>query len=102
MNNKTLVVVSILLSLLIAALITRNGDNAWMMLPFLTYLGMGILQTPPREKVRFSAGRTQEQRRSNAHAFVDVNLSVQNQALETVHIYIYEIVQPGMEIIEGK
>ena len=55
MNNKTLVVGLIIFSLLIAALITRNGDIAWMMLPFLAYLGVGILQTPALEKVRFSA-----------------------------------------------
>ena len=46
MNNKTLVVGLIIFGLLIVALITRNGDIAWMMLPFLSYLGMGILQTP--------------------------------------------------------
>jgi uncharacterized protein (DUF58 family) len=101
MNNKILVVGSILFSLLIAALITRNGDIAWMMLPFLAYLGIGILQTPPLEKVRFSAGRTLEQGRSNGNVFVDVNLSIQNQALETIHLFIHEIVQAGMKIIAG-
>lgn len=101
MNNKILVVGSIIFSLLIAALITRNGDIAWMMLPFLAYLGIGILQTPPLEKVRFSAGRTLEQSRSNGNAFVDVNLSVQNQALETVYLSIREIIQAGMKITDG-
>ena len=65
MNNKTLVVGLIIFGLLIVALITRNGDIAWMMLPFLAYLGVGILQTPVLEKVRFSATRTLEQNRSN-------------------------------------
>lgn len=101
MNNKILVVGSIIFSLLIAALITRNGDIAWMMLPFLAYLGIGILQTPPLEEVRFSAGRTLEQSRSNGNAFVDVNLSVQNQALETVYLSIREIIQAGMKITDG-
>lgn len=101
MNNKILVVGSIIFSLLIAALITRNGDIAWMMLPFLVYLGIGILQTPPLEKVRFSAGRTLEQSRSNGNAFVDVNLSVQNQALEMVYLSIREIIQAGMKITDG-
>jgi uncharacterized protein (DUF58 family) len=101
MNNKTLVVGAIIFSLLIAALITRNGHIALMMLPFLAYVGVGILQTPPLEKVRFSAGRTLEQRRSNGNAFVDVNLNVQNQALETAHLFINEIVQAGMEITDG-
>ena len=101
MNNKVLVVGSIIFSLLIAALITRNGDIAWMMLPFLAYLGVGILQTPPLEKVRFRAGRILEQSRSNGKAFVDVNLSIQNQALETVHLSIHEMIQAGMKITDG-
>ncbi|HLO29123.1 MAG TPA: DUF58 domain-containing protein [Anaerolineales bacterium] len=101
MNNKALVVGSIIFSLLIAALITRNGDIAWMMLPFLAYLGVGILQTPLLEKVRFSAGRTLKQSRSNENAFVDVNLSVQNQALEIVYLSIHEMIQAGMKITDG-
>jgi len=101
MNNKALVICSIIFSLLIAALLTRSGDIAWMMLPFLAYLGVGILQTPALEKVRLSAGRTLEQSRSNGNAFVDVNLSVQNQALETVHLFIHEIIQAGMKIVDG-
>jgi uncharacterized protein (DUF58 family) len=101
MNNKTLVIGLIILSLLIVALITRNGDIAWLMLPFLAYLGIGILQTPPIEKVRLSAVRSLEQRRSNGNVLVDVSLSVQNQAPETVNLFIHETVQAGMKIAEG-
>ena len=101
MNNKTLVVGLIVFSLFIIALITRNGDIAWMMLPFLAYLGIGILQTPPLEKLRLSARRTLEQTRSNGIILVDVNLSIQNQALETVSLFINETVQAGMKITDG-
>lgn len=102
MNSKTLVVGLITFSLLIVALLTRNGDIAWMMLPFLAYLGAGLLQTPPLDKLHFSAERTVEQTRSNGIVSVDVSLSVQNQALETVHLFIDEIVQAGMKITDGK
>jgi uncharacterized protein (DUF58 family) len=101
MNNKTLVIGLLLLSLLLVALITRNGDVAWMMLPFLAYLGMGILQTPSLEKVRLKASRNLEQRRSNGIIFVDVNLSIQNMALEKVSLFIQENAQAGMKISEG-
>jgi uncharacterized protein (DUF58 family) len=101
MNNKTLAVGSIILCLFIAALITRNAGIAWMMLPFLAYLGVGILQTPALENVRFSAERTLEQSRSNGNAFIDVNLSIKNRALETVHLFIQEIIQAGMRITDG-
>jgi uncharacterized protein (DUF58 family) len=102
MNSKTLVVGLIIFSLLIVALLTRNGDVAWMILPFLAYLGAGLLQTPPLDKLHFSAERTVEQTRLNGVALVDVNLSVQNQALETVHLFIDETIQAGMKITDGE
>ena len=102
MNNKTLIIGLIISSLLIVALLTRNGDIAWMMLPFLVYLGIGILQAPSLEKVRLSAERKLEQTRSNGISSVEVNLSIQNQAVETVHLFVEETVQEGMEITEGE
>jgi len=102
MNNKTLTVGLIVFSLLIVALITRDGNIARMMLPFLAYLGMGILQTPRQEKLRFSANRTLAQTRSDGIVSVHVNLTVQNQALETVHLFIHETVQAGMKITDGE
>jgi uncharacterized protein (DUF58 family) len=101
MNNKTFVVGSIIFSLLIAALITRNGNIAWMMLPFLAYLGAGIVQTPPLEKLRFNAERTLEQSRSNGNVFIDVNLSIQNQSRETIYLGIHENIQAEMKIADG-
>jgi uncharacterized protein (DUF58 family) len=102
MNNKTLVVGLVIFSLLIVALITRNGDIAWMILPFLCYLGMGILQTPVLEKIRFNAIRTLEQNQSNGIISVDVILTIQNQASETVCLFIDEKIQAGMKIKDGE
>jgi uncharacterized protein (DUF58 family) len=102
MNNKTLVVSLIIISLFIVALVARNGDIAWMMLPFLAYLMMGILQAPPREKLSFHAERNLDQTRANGIASIDVSLSVQNQALETVHVFINETAQEGMKITDGE
>jgi uncharacterized protein (DUF58 family) len=102
MNSKTLTIGLIIFSLFIIALVTRNGDIAWMMLPFLSYLGVGILQTPVLEKVRFSATRTLEQKQSDGIISVDVNLTVQNQAFETACLFIDEKVQEGMKITDGE
>ncbi len=102
MNNKTLVVGLIIFGLLVVALIACNGDIAWMMLPFLVYLGLGLLQTPPVEKLRLSASRSLEQRRLNGRTFVDARLSVQNQADETVHLAIHESMRAGMQLIDGE
>jgi uncharacterized protein (DUF58 family) len=102
MNNKTLVVGLIIFSLLIVALIARNGDIAWMILPFLAYLGIGLLQTPPQENLQFGAERTLEQTRSNDGVTVDVTLRIQNESLETVHLFIEETAQAGMKIVDGE
>jgi uncharacterized protein (DUF58 family) len=102
MNNKTLVVGLILVSLLVVTLIARDGELAWMMLPFLAYLGMGILQTPAVDKLRLSAERKVEQTRSNGSLSIDVKLAVRNQAAQTVHLFVAETVQAGMKITEGE
>jgi uncharacterized protein (DUF58 family) len=102
MNSKTLVIGLIIFGLFIAALITRNGDIAWMMLPFISYLGMGILQTPVLETVHVSAERTLVQNRSNGIISVDVHLNIQNQAAETICLFIDEKVQAGMKITDGE
>ncbi len=102
MNNKTLGIGLIITSLLLIALVTRNGDIAWMMLPFLVYLGAGVLQSPTLEKVRLSVTRTLEQSRAEGVASVDVCLKIQNQSDETVFLSINETIQTGMKILEGE
>ena len=102
MNNKILAVGLIVVSLFITALITRNGDVAWMMLPFLAYLGTGILQTPALEKLSFNVERTLEQNRLGENVSIDMNLRMQNQAQSTVQFFIDETIQAGMEITTGE
>ena len=101
MNGKTLGVGLVALLLLITALITRNGDIAWMILPFLTYLMVGILQTPNVERLSFDAKRILEQTRTNGIVSITVNLTIQNKSLETVHLFIEETIQPGMKVTDG-
>jgi hypothetical protein len=80
MNDKTLTIGLIIFILLIVALITRDGDIAWMILPFLAYLGVGILQTPNLEKLFFGATCTLEQTRTNGVLSIAVNMAIQNKA----------------------
>ena len=89
-------------SLFIAALITRNGDIAWLMLPFLAYLGAGILQAPPLDQVRLSARRSLEQTRSMDNPSVGVCLSIENHSPGKVFLSIDETVQAGMKILDGE
>jgi uncharacterized protein (DUF58 family) len=73
-----------------------------MILPFLTYLAVAILQSPTLEKLSFSAKRTLEQTRTNGRLSIVVNLSIQNQGLETVHLFTQETAQPEMKITDGE
>ena len=102
MNNKSLTIGLIVFLLFIVALITRNGDIAWMILPFLAYLGVGILHTPNLEKLSFRTKRTLEQTRANGILSIIVNLAIQNKAEETVNLHIQETALPGMKITDGE
>jgi uncharacterized protein (DUF58 family) len=102
MNDKSVALGLIILLLLIVALITRNGDIAWMIVPFLAYLGVAILQAPRREILSFSTKRTLEQNRMDGKVSTVVGLTVQNKALEIVHLFVQETAQPAMEITEGE
>lgn len=102
MNSKTLLIGFLSLSLLLVALLALNGDIAWMVLPFLAYLGVGLWQTPPREKLQLSAKRTLAETRSEAGVSVVVNLTLHNQAAEAVHFCLEEPFQEGMKLIAGE
>jgi uncharacterized protein (DUF58 family) len=102
MNNRPLTVGGTAVLLLIVALITRNGDIAWMTLPFLMLLMMAILQTPTVERVSLRAERIVEQTRANGIVLVIVKLDLHNESQETVHLFVEETVQPGMKITDGE
>ena len=102
MNDKTLTVGLAAVFLLILALITRNGDIAWMSLPFLIYLLVGVLQAPEVERVSLDAKRTLEQTRIHGIAWILVRLAVQNTGPQAVHLFVEETVQPGMKSTEGE
>src|SRR5690349_140524 len=102
MNDRTLTIGAMSVLLLIVALITRNGDIAWMTLPFLAFLMVAILQTPNLERVSLDAKRIVEQTRTTGSISVIVKLDLQNKSLEPVHLFVQETAQPGMKITEGE
>lgn len=102
MNEKTLTVGMVAVLLLIVALVTRNGDIAWMILPFMAFLLLGILQTPNKESLSFAAKRILEQTRTDGIVSIAVRLVIQNKGLETVHLFTEEAIQPGMNVTDGE
>jgi uncharacterized protein (DUF58 family) len=102
MNNKFLTLILIIFSLLLAALITRAGDLAWMALPFLAYLGLAILQAPPAGQINLKAFRKVEKTILDGDSSIQVGATVVNQGGQTVHVSMADPLQPGMTISAGQ
>jgi uncharacterized protein (DUF58 family) len=102
MNSRVLTLVLIVFGLLVAALFTRNGDVAWMALPFLVYLGIGILQAPSSGKIHLLARRSIESNRTNGVSSIDVNLTVTNQGGALHRLCLADPLQSGMRLTGGQ
>ena len=102
MNSKVLTLVLVIFGLLLAALLTRNGDLAWMALPFLAYLGMGILRSPSPGKIHLQASRSVKTTAAGEAATVEVSVTVSNQG-EAIHqLCLSDPLQPGMQLTGGQ
>jgi len=102
MNSRVLTLLLIVLGLLLTALFTRNGDLAWMTIPFLIYLGIGILQAPSPGKIRLHAQRSIETNRSNGVSSIQVSVTVSNLGATIDRLCLSDPLQSGMHIIDGQ
>ena len=100
--NKVLTLLLIVLGLLVTALVTRNGDLAWMTLPFLVYLGIGILQSPSPGKIRLVATRSTETTKTDGVSSVDVVVTVRNQGAAIDRLCLSDPLQAGMRVTDGQ
>jgi uncharacterized protein (DUF58 family) len=103
MNSRALTLVVVIFTLLLGALLLQQGDLAWMTLPFLTYLGLGILQAPAAGKVRLLATRMVEKigcEGGKTSIAVDVFLSNQGAMLE--RLSMVDDPRPGLRLVEGR
>jgi uncharacterized protein (DUF58 family) len=82
MPRKTRFLLLISIGLLGIALLVRNGDIAWLSIPFLAYLGVGIGQSPAPGKIRLRASRTLELERRDGVSLVNVSVALQNDGSE--------------------
>ena len=97
MNRKSGLVFSIVLGLLLAALLSRNAALAWMTLPFLSYLGAGILTSP--QEVRLSASRRVNHLRCEAGAAITMTVIVENKGRAVPSLQIHESFEPKIRLI---
>jgi uncharacterized protein (DUF58 family) len=102
MNSKVFTLIVVIFGLLLVAVFTRNGDLAWMALPFLIYLGIGFLFAPSPRKNSLHAERSIETSRSAGVTSIQVHLSIKNLGAPIHRLCLSDPVQPGMHITDGK
>lgn len=102
MNSRTLILVAMIFGLLLGALMLHQADLAWMTLPFLAYLGLGILRAPTADKVRLLATRRVETRREQGSMSVAVHVTLSNQGVALERISMIDNPRPGMQLVDGR
>ncbi len=101
MKSKIRIIILVTLGLLIMAMISRNGDVAWLMLPFLAYLGLGILQSPDRDRLKFNATRSVEQTRMEGFVSVESTIMLHNDSDQSVNLWMGEKNQLEEKLTSG-
>jgi uncharacterized protein (DUF58 family) len=102
MNSKALSLIVIIFGLFLTALVTLRGDPAWMAMPFLAYLGIGILQSPSIGKIHLLAARSAERIDVDGESKVQVGVIVRNQGAEPVHLRLSEQLDPELRVTDGQ
>ena len=99
MKTRLTLVVFIILGLFLTALVSRSSALALMTLPFLFYLGAGLLTAPGPASLR--AVRVLTQTRSQPDAAITMKITIHNDGKSIPRLHIREQAWPKMEITEG-
>jgi uncharacterized protein (DUF58 family) len=103
MNSKLVTLFAVTAALLLAALVSLNGEVAWLVMPFLAYLGVGILRSPAAEHIRLQATRTVEQVEEQGKRCIQVTVTVHNQGTSTLdQVCLVDQKQTGMRSLHGQ
>ncbi|HVM72799.1 MAG TPA: DUF58 domain-containing protein [Anaerolineales bacterium] len=74
-----------------------------MTLPFLMYLGLGILQAPAADKVRLLATRTIEKTScEQGRTSIAVNVTLRNQGRMMEHLLMSDDPRPRVQVVDGR
>ena len=92
----------LIICLLLVALVTRNPDVAMLLLIFLVYLGVGILQSPSRENIKLDAERTLVHSQVNGRTQVEVRLCLHDRAPVPLQLRIADDLRAGMQRLDGE
>jgi uncharacterized protein (DUF58 family) len=100
MNAKSNLVFLLVLGLFLASLLSRVSGLAWMTVPFLFYLGAGLLTTP--QKTHLSALRTLSHENCESGSPVTMTLSIKNHGPNIARLRVSDPLFPNMQVIDGE
>ena len=99
MNSKIKLILLIVINLLLAALVSRNGAIALMAVPFLVYLGTGFLSSPG--EIRLRASRVMSCMRCTEDKPFEMLLTIENDGPAIPLLRIVEPIQARLRLVEG-
>ncbi|HSB00370.1 MAG TPA: DUF58 domain-containing protein [Anaerolineales bacterium] len=85
--------------LLLAGIVTRQGEFLALALPLVVYLLAGYLQSP--EKVRLEAARQLSVERASPNSAVDVTVTVTNRGSNLEQVLLADILPYGLTVRSG-
>jgi uncharacterized protein (DUF58 family) len=95
--NKVFTVGAIGFVLLVTALITRTGSVALMALPFLAYLGVGLLRSPSPDRIKLVAERSI----ALVPSGIRISVAIRNEGARVGPIVFSDPLLPAMDIVDG-
>jgi len=97
------VLLLIVAGLFLAGMAARNGDLLWMALPFLLYLGAGVLLAPELASVaQLSATRQVGQCHVQGSPAIEVTVTVRNQGGPLAALALSDPAPEGVQLAEGQ
>jgi uncharacterized protein (DUF58 family) len=101
-NNKALSLIILIFLILITAMLAKNGGVAWMALPFMAYLTIGLVQFPSMDQIQLEALRTLEYRQIGAEFSIAVNIRLSNRGKNLAFLTLLDPLETEIKILEGQ
>jgi uncharacterized protein (DUF58 family) len=99
MNQKSNLILLIIIALFLGALISQNGALALMALPFLVYLGVGLITS--QDEVNLTGTRTVNPARCSGEEPISMRLTIENQGQMVPRLRVVEPLRGKMTWIAG-
>jgi uncharacterized protein (DUF58 family) len=102
MNQRALPLVLVIMGVLFASLVATNGDLAWMAVPFLAYLTLGVLLSPAARGIQLQASRSAEKASVDGKQAVKVSVTVSNAGVDLDRLCLSDVLPSGTTVVDGQ